>query len=164
MVPATLRGEPFNSQRCVYPTALLVSFNPSKHSANIQLRNAPSYFILNQAAVPSHSTNTRTMTETTAEPFSCSVLKFWPSYIAVPLLCSLQRFEVPKRFIFTSFLSRCIENWFALAAVCSIVIYHLKEYTWRDEIRICGKNPNFQLKFQAHSINTPLTIAQNSPR
>ena len=91
MVRATLRGEPFNSQRCVYPTALLVSFSPSKHSANIQPRNAPSYFILNQAAVPPHSTNTRTMTETTAESFSCSVLKFWPSckYTAVPLLCSL---------------------------------------------------------------------------
>jgi hypothetical protein len=39
-----------------------------------------------------------------------------------------------------------------------------KEYIWRDEIRDCEENPNFQLKFQAHSINIRLTITQNSPR
>jgi len=47
------------------------------------------YFILNQADVPPHSTNTRTTTETTAEQFSCSALRFWHSYITVILLCSL---------------------------------------------------------------------------
>jgi len=40
----------------------------------------------------------------------------------------------------------------------------LKEYIWRDEIRECEENPNFQQKFQAHSLNIRLTTAQNSPR
>ena len=31
-------------------------------------------------------------------------------------------------------------------------------------MRDCEENPNFQLKFQAHSTNIRLTIAQNSPR
>jgi hypothetical protein len=37
----------------------------------------------------------------------------------------------------------------------------LKEYIGRDEIRDCEENPNFQLKFHAHSINIRLTTAQN---
>lgn len=40
----------------------------------------------------------------------------------------------------------------------------LKEYICRDENRDCEENPNFQLKFHAHSINIRLTIAQNNPR
>lgn len=50
------------------------------------------------------------------------------------------------------------------AAVRSIVICYLKSKFGRDEMRDCEENPNFQLKFQAHSINTRLTITQNSAR
>lgn len=52
-------------------------------------------------------------------------------------------------------------------ATCGSTQYRnllLKQYTWGDEIRDCDENPNFQLKFQAHSINIRLTRAQNSPR